>query len=152
MEELAETAEKAASKNEMGTDHRITQQLCGEKRRRSIPVKDKQGSLLTSEQDRDVRWTEHFSEVLNRPQPELPLDILPAQEDLDMRVDPPTRHEILNAIKAMKNNKAPGQDAIPAELLKVNPKPVTFSNLCSLTYGKRRSFHGNGHRATLSKY
>ena len=88
--ELAETAEKAASKNEMGTVHRITQQLCGEKRRRNIPVKDKQGSLLTSEQDRDVRWTEHFSEVLNRPEPELPPDILPAQEVLDMRVDPPT--------------------------------------------------------------
>ena len=90
MEELAETAEKAASKNEMGTVHRITQQLCGEKRRRNIPVKDKQGSLLTSEQDRDVMWTEHFSEALNRPEPELPSDILPAQEDLDVRVGPPT--------------------------------------------------------------
>ena len=83
---------------------------------------DKQGTLLTSEWDRDVRWTEHFSEVLNRPEPELPPDIPPAQEDLDVRVDPPTPQEILNAIKSLKKNKAPGQDPIPAELLKVNPK------------------------------
>jgi len=27
-----------------------------------------------------------------------------------------------NAIKSLKNSKAPGQDAIPAELLKVNPE------------------------------
>jgi len=49
----------------MQTVHRITQQLCGEKRCRQIPVKDKQGSLLKCERDQDVRWTEHFSEVLN---------------------------------------------------------------------------------------
>ena len=77
---------------------------------------------MTSERDRDVRWTEHFSEVLNRPEPELPPDIPPAQEDLNVRVGPPTPQEILNAIKALKNNKAPGQDAIPAELLKANPE------------------------------
>ena len=34
-------------------------------------------------------------------------------------MDAPTRQEILNAIKALKSNKAPGQDAIPAELYKV---------------------------------
>ena len=122
MEELAEAAEKAASRNEMRTVYRITRQLCGEKRRRNIPVKDKQGNLLTSERDRDERWTEHFSEVLNRPEPELPPGIPPAQEGLDVRVDPPSRREIFNTIKSLKNNKAPGQDAIPAELLKVNPE------------------------------
>ena len=60
--------------------------------------------------------------MLNRPEPELPPVIPPAQEDLDVRVDPPSRQEILNAIKSLKNNKAPGQDAIPVELLKVNPE------------------------------
>ena len=60
--------------------------------------------------------------MLNRPEPELPADIPPAQEDLDVRVDPPSRQEILNAIKSLKNNKAPGQDAILVELLKVNPE------------------------------
>ena len=58
VEELAETAEKATSRNEMQTVHRITRQLCGEKHHRNIPVKDKQGNLLTSERDRDERWTE----------------------------------------------------------------------------------------------
>jgi len=60
--------------------------------------------------------------VPNQPEPELPPDITLAQEDLDVRVDPPTPQEILNAIKALQNNKAPGQDAIPAEFLKVYPE------------------------------
>ena len=46
LEDLAETAEIAASKNEMRTVYKITHQICGERRHRNIPVKDKQGNLL----------------------------------------------------------------------------------------------------------
>ena len=56
MEELAETAEVAASKNEMRTVYKITQQICGNKQHKSIRVKDKQGNLLTSEQKQNQRW------------------------------------------------------------------------------------------------
>ena len=42
LEDLAETAEIAASKNEMRTVYKVTKQICGERRHRNIPVKDKQ--------------------------------------------------------------------------------------------------------------
>lgn len=78
----------------MRTVYKITQQICGKKQRNSIPVKDKQGKLLMSEQEQDQRWTKHFSEVLNRPDPVNSHDILTAPDDLDiMSTDAPTREE-----------------------------------------------------------
>ena len=110
MEQLAETTEIATSKNEMRTIYKITQQICGYKHYTNTPVKD--------------GWVEHFSEVLNRPDPKNSPDIAPASEDLDINTDPPTREEIIQALKTLKNNKAPGQDAIKAELFKMNPELV----------------------------
>ena len=93
------------------------------KTRSNFPVKDKQGNLLTSEQEQNQRWVEHFSKVLNRPDPKNPPDIAPSS-DLDINTDPPTREEIIRAVKTLKNNKAPGQDAFKAELFKMNPELV----------------------------
>ena len=46
---------------------------------------------LTSEEEQDKRWANHFSEILNQPAPENPPDIAPATEDLDINTDAPTR-------------------------------------------------------------
>ena len=47
-----------------------------------------------SEQEQDQRWTKHFSEVLNRPDPVNSPDILTAPDDLDiMSTDAPTWEE-----------------------------------------------------------
>ena len=64
------------------------------------------------------RWTEHFSAVLN-----IPADInaeaiarLPhvkTNTDLDR---PPSEDEVKKAIKQLSTGKAPGIDAIPAEV------------------------------------
>ncbi|KAK3757674.1 hypothetical protein RRG08_000183 [Elysia crispata] len=92
--------------------------------RRSIttaPIKNKEGQLLTSETAQEARWTEHFNEVLNRPAPETEPDIQEAEEDLDVATTPPTKEEIIRAIKSLKNNKAPGPDFLNAELFKSDP-------------------------------
>ena len=73
---------------------------------------------------------EHFSEILNRPGPENTPDIAPSS-DLDINTDPPTREEIIKAVKTLKNNKAPGQDALQAELFKMNPEFVADDPLSS---------------------
>ena len=41
--------------------------------------------------------------------------------ELPISVRPPSKREIVNAIKAMKNGKAAGADNIPAEVLKLDP-------------------------------
>ena len=121
LEDMAKATEIAASKNEKRTVYKITQQICGEKRHNNILVKDKQGTMLTSEEEQAKRWAEHFSEILNKPAPENAPDIALATEDLDISTDAPTKQEIIKTIKALKNNKAPGQDRLQAELLKINP-------------------------------
>ena len=62
MEEQAEAAENGRSK-ELYT---ITKMLTGERRRQTVGVKDKHGTLRTDKNDRMDRWREHFSEILNR--------------------------------------------------------------------------------------
>ncbi len=55
---------------------------------------------------------------MNRPAPQKPPDIEPADTDLPINDTPPTREEIRKAIKQLRNGKAAGPDSIPAKALK----------------------------------
>ena len=66
-------------------------------------------------EEQDARWAENFSEILNRPPPETEPDIQVAVVDLDIETKMPSKEEIINAIKALKNNKAPGPDNLNEE-------------------------------------
>jgi len=76
--------------------------------------------LLTNE-DQMKRWTEHFHEVLNQPEPAMLFNF--EQESNIASVDnisvqDITAQEVIKAINSQKNNKSPSLDGIPAELLK----------------------------------
>ena len=58
--------------------------------------------------------------ALNRPAPQDPSDIPSANDDLPVDCDPPTKKEIYQAIKQLKNGKPAGPDIIPAEALKTD--------------------------------
>ena len=77
--------------------------------------------LLISEEAQDARWADYFSEILNRPPPETEPDIPVDVEDLDIETLPSSKEEIINAIMALKNNKAPAPDNLNAELFKTDP-------------------------------
>ena len=68
-----------------------------------MPVKDKQGKDIQSEEGQINRWKEHFEELLNRPAPSSPPDIQPAVSDLDINCEEPTNEETLKAIKQPKS-------------------------------------------------
>ncbi|KAK3760073.1 hypothetical protein RRG08_064743 [Elysia crispata] len=122
LEDMATQAEEAAYKGDQRTLYKITKQVCGKFRSiTTAPIKNKEGQLLTSETAQEARWTEHFNEVLNRPAPETEPGIQEAEEDLDVATTPPTKEEIIRAIKSLKNNKAPGPDFLNAELFKSDP-------------------------------
>ncbi|RXN12130.1 endonuclease-reverse transcriptase [Labeo rohita] len=123
MDNLATQAEDAADRGEQGTLFRITKALSGKHHGSASapPIKDKQGRLLTTENEQEARWAEHFQEVLNRPPPEEEADIQDASADLDINTDPPGKEEIVTAIRSLKNRKAPGYDNLNAELFKADP-------------------------------
>lgn len=121
IEGMAREAEKAASEQRMGDLYQITKKLCGQGRKTNMPVKDKQGKLITSEKEQDDRWKEHFEEVLNRPEPSSQAHIQEAHIDLDIATEKPSKAEIFKAITSLKNNKASGNDQLPAEIFQADP-------------------------------
>ena len=83
-------------------------------------VTDKQGKKLTNINSVLKRWKEHFEEHLNKefPHHEAAIDEINENNHRDEPLDPITKDEVRRSISAMKNRKAPGADAISAEVLK----------------------------------
>ena len=131
LDSMAEKAEQAAANGHMKIVYQITKSIAGKYSKPSIPVKDKQGNTIFNSDGQGERWKEHFEELLNRPPPENPPDILPARRDLDIDIEAPTRDEIEHALELLKNNKAAGPDHIPPEALKADI-PTTVEILHSL--------------------
>ena len=119
-EDLADQAEEAAHYGNMKELYNIGRKLTGKFNRPERPVKDKHGQIITESEKQLDRWTEHFKELLNRPAPVNPPTIPEAEEDLEINCDPPTKEEVIEAIKKLKNGKAAGPDGIPAEALKAD--------------------------------
>ena len=85
------------------------------------PILSADGSTLFTEKEEILdRWSEHFQNVLNRPSTinEEAIDRLPQVELNTSLSDPPTLEETAEAISLLSNGKAPGPDAIPAEVYK----------------------------------
>lgn len=91
----------------------------GPKPRRIAPVLDANGQVLTDSSQQMTRWVQYFTDLYSR---DAPVDMgainsipeLPVLLDLDAL---PTTEEVNLALKQLNNNKASGDDDIPAELL-----------------------------------
>ena len=83
-------------------------------------VMDKNGNPLTTTSEQLKRWAEHFRELLNRPTPDSPPDIPPADTELPISCDKPSKAEIKKAIMTLRSGKAAGPDEIPAEAIKAD--------------------------------
>ena len=77
-------------------------------------------TLLKDRDDILKRWTEHFSNLLNRPSEvsEAAIEEIPQLRIQEQLSDPPNLAETLKAIKQMSNGKTPGADGIPSEVFK----------------------------------
>ena len=119
-DQLAKQAEDAAGQGNLKDLYMITKKLSGKFVQTNKPIRDKGGKLLTTTEEQLTRWSEHFKELLNRPRPESTPDIPPAEEELPMNCEAPSKAEIRKAIASLKCGKAAGPDEIPAEVLKAD--------------------------------
>ena len=120
IEDLAKEAEDASAQGNMKQLYDITRKLAGKYKNTDRPIKDKNGNVLTSDEDQLKRWRENFEELLNRPPPQNPPDIAPAEEVLQINCERPSKAEIEKAIHHMKRGKASGPDKIPAEAIQAD--------------------------------
>ena len=82
--------------------------------------------MLTTAEEQETRWVEHFEETLNQPDPETTYNFdneihLPK---LNVNVDVITEEETSSAISKMKNNKAAEFDEITVELMKAGGQTI----------------------------
>ncbi|XP_068225678.1 uncharacterized protein [Palaemon carinicauda] len=80
-------------------------------------IRNKEGNMIILKEDIQRRWIEHFRELFNLPLHHNPVDEMEIEGNID-DVESPTREEIIDAIRKLKNNKAAGIDNIGAELIK----------------------------------
>ena len=125
VDKLADEAENAAERRDLRSLYKITKTLTGGFHNNDRPVKDINDKVVTSEREQVERWAEYFRAVLNRQDPDTIAKIPEALEDIDVRVDPPTQEEIRRAIETLKDGKAPGEDGICVEILKVGEPEIS---------------------------
>ena len=79
----------------------------------SRPIKNIEGKTLSTKEEQMSRWVEHFKNILNQEAPVNKADILSVEDNLSVDCKRPSKEEIKQAIKTLKNNKAPVPDNIP---------------------------------------
>ena len=120
IDDLARQAEIAARQGNLRDLYLVTKKLTGKFQQTDKPVMDKNGNPLTTTNKQLKRWAEHFRELLNRPTPDSPPDIPPAETELPISCDKPSKTEIKKAIMTLRSGKAAGPDEIPAEAIKAD--------------------------------
>ena len=120
IDDQARQAETAARQGNLRDLYLVTKKLTGKFQQTDKPVKDKNGTPLTTTNEQQKRWAEHFRELLNRPTSYSPPDIPSAETELPNSCDKPSKAEVKKAIMTMRSGKAAGPDEIPAEAIKAD--------------------------------
>ena len=107
-------------------------------------------SLLTDKEAILKRWAEKFDGVLNRPSSinDEAINRLPQVECNPLLDKLPTVSETVKAIKLLSSGKAPGSDAIPAEIYKAGGPPAA-EKLTELFHRRKEAFPQEFKDATI---
>ena len=120
IDDLARQAETAAGQGNLRDLYLVAKNLTGKFQQTDKRVMNKNGNPLTTSNEQLKRWAEQFRELLNRPTPDSPPDIPPAETELPISCDKPSKTEIKKAIMTLRSGKAAGPDETPAEAIKAD--------------------------------
>nr|VZI10075.1 unnamed protein product [Spirometra erinaceieuropaei] len=130
----AEEIQGYADRNEWKNFFSAIKAVYGPPTKGTAPLLSADGSTLLTEKTQILqRWAEHFRSVLNRPSviSDAAIARLPQVEtnaDLDL---PPSLQETIRAVQQLSSGKAPGSDAISAEVYK-HGGPLLMDHLTAL--------------------
>nr|VZH91243.1 unnamed protein product [Spirometra erinaceieuropaei] len=121
--EIATSMEQASNVGDIRKFYRLIRQVSGKPSTLSDSVRDVNGGFIADNSAKVERWREHFEHHLNfDTQPTSPLlssaaEFFPSPT-YAVPCDSPSEGEVADAIRKLRNNKAPGEDGIPAEVFK----------------------------------
>ena len=133
---MADDLEEAARKGQQREVWQKIYVISGKKKKQSAAVRDRSGQLIADPHAQKERWKEHFSELLNPPPREADISDLedvtpqPSFEYLTNTDEAPTRSEVVDALKKLKNYKSPGVDGITNEQLKYGEVGLVDKLVC----------------------
>ena len=125
----AEEIQSFADRKDMKKFHDALKTIYGPKSSGATPLLSADGSIHELLTDKDAilkRWAEHFNSVLNRPSSvnDNAINRLPQIECNVLLDEFPTVTETRKAIQYLSSGRAPGTDAIPAEVYKAGGLPM----------------------------
>ena len=120
---IADVAETSFRAGNLRPAYKALRDLCqAGNLRRSSPLLDDAGNLITEPQAKLHRWSQHYASVLCKPPPP-PSDRLRAFADAGVAddtisLDPPSLRDVIEIIRKLPSGRAPGADGITGEMLK----------------------------------
>ena len=117
---LSSSIEEASNTGNARGMYEGIKQATGPNMKKIAPLKSKTGEIITDRKKQMERWVEHYLELYsteNTVSEEAlnSIQLMPIMVELDSE---PTASEIEKAINGLANGKAPGNDAIPPEVIK----------------------------------
>ncbi|KAI8496709.1 hypothetical protein Bbelb_253640 [Branchiostoma belcheri] len=124
--ELCTSIQTASDVGDAGTMYSLMKVALGPRVSKTAPLKTKEGEAITDKTKQLDRWVEHYSELYSKEIAEKPRleEVLPVYPELAELDAMPEESELLEALSALPSGKAPGQDGIPAEVLKENREVI----------------------------
>ena len=114
-----EELDEMKDRNEVRKFYERTRDLKRGFQPRAVFFKDKNGNFVSDKNKILKRWQEYFYELLNKNNEDYREDGNREEREFNEEpVEQPDLEEVKIAIKALKNNKAPGEDGMESELLK----------------------------------
>ena len=115
----ADEAEEAAGRGDQRELFKIAKELGQNRKAYNGVIKDADGNRLTTDEDKNNRWKEHFQNVLNCAEPEMLNSWIDMTgQTLSINTSEITAVEVRGAIDRLKNHRSPGEDLITGEMLK----------------------------------